>query len=372
MHTLSNDNFLFNNSSNILEDDLKRIYSSLSTLDKLNKKVVLITGCAGFLGFYFLQFLLNYANKLGIKKIIGLDNFLFGEPLWIKSLKKMYPRIFFLSQFNIAKDNLYEIPSIKKVNFVIHCASIASPTYYRKFPLETIDANIWGLRSLLNFYRDSKFLKGFLFFSSSEIYGDPDKHNIPTDENYAGNVLCTGPRSCYDESKRFGETLCWVYAQKYDMSITIARPFNNFGPGMSINDKRLPADLAKCILENKDIVIYSNGAPTRTFCYISDAIAGYLACLLYGKYNYFNIGSDSQEISITNFAKIFKKFGNEIFNYSGDIIYEISDDLEYMTNNPNRRCPNIGKARTLLNYNPQVSIEDGIKNYLSFIKQENI
>ena len=365
-----NNNIKFKSNNNILEEDLNHIYSSVDCLNKLNNKTILITGCAGFLGFYFLQFLLLYSKKLGIKKIIGLDNFIINEPNWIKTLENKYSNLFFLSHFDIAEDDLTNIPSIKEVNLVIHCASIASPTFYRKYPLETIDANVWGLRKLLDLYKNSKKLDGFLFFSSSEIYGDPESSKIPTDENYPGNVLCNGPRACYDESKRFGETLCWVYSQKYDMPITIARPFNNFGPGMNINDKRLPADLANCIVDNKDIIIYSNGAPTRTFCYISDAISGYLACLLYGKYDYFNIGSDSQEISVIEFAKIFEHYGKLLFNYSGKIKFEDSKDSDYMTNNPNRRCPNITKAKTLLNYHPQISIESGIKQYLTFIKQE--
>src|SRR5690606_23053156 len=110
---------------------------------------------------------------------------------------------------------------------VIHAASIASPTYYRQFPVETIDANIWGLRRILDQARELD-LRGLLFFSSSEIYGDPPPDQIPTNEEYRGNVSCTGPRACYDESKRFGETIAWVYAQQYGTPITIARPFNNY------------------------------------------------------------------------------------------------------------------------------------------------
>ena len=123
-------------------------------------------------------------------------------------------------------------------------ASIASPMFYRKYPIETLDANIWGLRRLLDYYME-KEMKGFLFYSSSELYGDPAPEAVPTSEDYNGNVCATGPRACYDESKRFGETMCMLFAQQYGMPIGVVRPFNNYGPGMKINDKRVPADFAK-------------------------------------------------------------------------------------------------------------------------------
>jgi nucleoside-diphosphate-sugar epimerase len=189
----------------------------------------------------------------------------------------------------------------------VHGASIASPTFYRKYPVETLDANIWGLRHILDLYRGRDTLKGLLFFSSSEIYGDPDPSAIPTPETYRGNVSCHGPRACYDESKRFGETMAWVYAQQFGMPITVARPFNNYGPGMRLGDKRLPADFALAVTEGRDLVILSDGTPTRTFCYVADAVAGYLLCLLHGSYDYFNIGIDKPEIMVRELAEIYRK-----------------------------------------------------------------
>jgi UDP-glucuronate decarboxylase len=247
---------------------------------------------------------------------------------------------------------------------------VASPTFYRKHPVETIDANIWGLRSLLDVYRERGTLKGLLFFSSSEIYGDPDPQFIPTGEEYHGNVSCHGPRACYDESKRFGETLCWVYAKQFGMPITVARPFNNYGPGMRIEDRRLPADFAKCVLENRDIVVLSDGTPTRTFCYVSDAVIGYFLCLSYGKYDYFNIGTDKPEITVRELAGIYQSVGRERLAYSGNIHFQVSSDPDYMTDNPNRRCPIIRKAETLLGYHPTVPVNEGVRRYLEFLKYE--
>lgn len=351
----------------IIKEDFEYIFNNLENKNKFQDSTILITGCAGFLGFYFLGFLSYYAKEFGIKKIIGLDNFMIHTPKWIDELQKIYNELVEIQKFNIITDNIDDIKNAKEANFVIHLASIASPTFYRQYPIETLDANIWGLRNLFEFYKD-KTIKGFLFFSSSEIYGDPIEQEIPTSEEYRGNVSCIGPRACYDESKRFGETMCYLFAEKYHMPIGIARPFNNYGPGMNINDKRVPADFAKAIIENKDIEIFSDGTPKRTFCYISDAICGYLKILLYGKFDFFNIGIEKREISIKELAEIYKEIGIRLYNYKGDIKLSISSDKDYLTHNPNRRCPNIAKARVLLNYNPSIDVFDGVFRFLSFLK----
>jgi UDP-glucuronate decarboxylase len=357
-------------SNPIVLEDLNRIHATLPQLERFNGATILVTGCAGFLGYYFMQFLVRYAVDLGIRKVIGLDTFLLDRPNWLGSLASNYPKILDIHQFDISRDNINTIEEAVDARYVIHGASVASPTFYRKYPLETIDANIWGLRHLLEAFRGRDALKGFLFFSSSEVYGDPDSAFIPTPEEYRGNVSCVGPRACYDESKRFGETICQVFASKYGVPVTIARPFNNYGPGMRLGDRRLPADFAQCIVSNRDIAILSDGTPTRTFCYISDAITGYLLCLLYGEFDSFNIGIEKPEITVRHLAEIYQHAGADIFSYSGKVEYQISDDTEYMTDNPNRRCPVINKARRLLGYNPTVSVEEGVGRYLAFLKHE--
>ena len=253
-------------SNRIVVEDLHRIYDALENRDRLREAQILVTGCAGFLGFYLIQFLTMQAERLGISGVIGLDNFILGEPEWLRQLARQHPSRLQIHKFDISKDDIASVPGASRANFVIHMASIASPTFYRKYPLETIDANVWGLRRLLDFYSGARDLRGFLFFSSSEIYGDPTPDAIPTPESYRGNVACLGPRACYDEAKRFGETLCEVFAKRTGTAITIARPFNNYGPGMRLDDRRLPADLAACIVGGRDIEILSDGSPTRTFC----------------------------------------------------------------------------------------------------------
>lgn len=334
--------------------------------EKLKGCTFLITGCAGFIGFYIVNFLYYYRDVLHLNHVICLDNFMLGRPKWLDEMSS--DGRFIVRQFDVISENVGAIAEADNVDYVIHMASIASPIFYRQHPLETIDANVWGLRSLLEYYKE-KQLKGFLFFSSSEIYGNPVPERVPTDEEYYGYVSFTGPRSCYDESKRFGETICMLYAQRYKMPIGIARPFNNFGPGMKINDKRVPADFALNVLSGKKIEILSDGTPRRTFCYISDSAVGYFKILLYGKYDYFNIGIEAPEITIIELAEIYKKVGKEMIGYKGEIVYNKSNDKEYLTNNPQRRCPKIKKARSILGFEPTISVEKGVRNFLTFLNE---
>lgn len=347
------------------------ILDKLSAEERMKMKdaTILITGCGGFLGYYFMQFFAHYAGELQIKKVIALENFLTGTKGWLDTLVENNDHII-LKEFDVIEDRLEDVADAENANLIIHGASIASPIFYRIYPIETMDANVTGLRRMLDFYKE-KNITGFIFFSSSEIYGDPLPEFIPTSEDYRGNVATMGPRACYDEAKRYGETLCYVFHHKYNIPITIARPFNNYGPGMNIEDKRLPADFAKAVHEGRDLVMLSDGKPTRTFCYIADAITGYLKILLHGKLDVFNIGIDKPEISVAEFAGLFQKNAKEIYGYQGKVDFKISDDKHYMTDNPNRRCPRIDKARKMLNYEPSIFVNEGISRYLQFLRINN-
>lgn len=352
-----------------LLQDLRYTYHKLSAeeREKLSGSRILITGAAGFLGYYLVHFLYCFRDELALKQVICLDNFMLGEPVWLSSMTGD-PR-FLWKNFDIIKDDIRELPEANGADFVIHMASIASPTFYRQHPIETLDANVWGLRQLLDSYKESS-IKGLLFFSSSEIYGDPAASAIPTPEDYRGNVSPVGPRACYDEAKRFGETMCMLFAQKYQMPISVVRPFNNYGPGMKLSDRRVPADFAQHVAKGEDIHILSNGSPTRTFCYVADAAAGYLKVLLHGKYDYFNIGIEKPEISILDLAELYREAGCEIFSYSGKICYSKSEDSSYLTDNPQRRCPELTKAKRILGYQPDILVEDGVRRFLRFLKEE--
>lgn len=355
----------------IVEEDLAQIHQAVGGRSEWKDAVIVVTGCAGFLGFYLTSYLLHYGKSLGLREVIGLDNFLLGKPEWIRELERQYPELFVLRDFDVSKDAIGDIPNAKEARYAVHGASIASPTFYRQYPVETIDANVWGLRSLLGYFRDSSTLRGLLFFSSSEIYGDPPAEAIPTREDYRGNVSCFGPRACYDESKRFGETLCFVFSNTYGMPITIVRPFNNYGPGMNLRDRRLPADLAECIVAGRNLTLFSDGSPTRTYCYVADAVSGYLLALLHERSDHFNVGTDAPEVSVRELAEMYRAAGQEVFNYTGQIDYKTSSDRDYLTDNPNRRCPDISKARRILGYDPKVEVREGVRRYLKFLRYEN-
>ena len=335
---------------------------------------LLITGGAGFLGFYMVQAVLHWNRTLAARptSITVLDNFARGMPDWIQSLGD--PQELQLVKHDVTEPLPEELGAF---DYVIHGAGIASPGLYRRIPIETMDANVGGLRLLLDtaidWTRSGQPLSGLLFYSSSEIYGDPVPSAIPTPETYRGNVSCTGPRACYDESKRFGETLTVNFAQVHDLPATIVRPFNNYGPGMKITDGRVIADFCKSVIEGRDIVMYSDGSPTRTFCYVADAVVGYYKVLIRGQAGEpYNIGVAEPEISIAGLASMVVETARDLFDYHGDVVLTPSAEEDYLTDNPLRRCPDVTKARTELDYNPSVGLEEGIRRTLTWYVENRI
>lgn len=356
------------NSQEIINNDLSYIYENLEEeFEKMSGKHLLITGGAGFLGYYLLQSIF-YWNKISAEsryiKLTVYDNYMRGVPAWLVNLE--YDR-----NLTLVKHNIVEPlpPDIGNFQYIIHAAGIASPIYYRAHPIDTMDANVNGLRNLLEYCSKQKAngepIEGFLFYSSSEIYGDPDPTNIPTPETYRGYVSCTGPRACYDESKRYGETLCVNFAQQYDLPIKVARPFNNYGPGLKITDRRVIPDFARDVLAGRDIVMYSDGSPTRTFCYTADAVIGYYKVLVNGrKGEAYNIGVEAPEISMSDLAMRIVNIAAELFGYSGKVVYKASPSNDYLVDNPNRRCPLINKAKHELGYKPSINLDEGLKRSL--------
>jgi nucleoside-diphosphate-sugar epimerase len=351
-------------SRDVINIDLNYIYQhTLSEFESMAGKNLLITGAAGFLGYYLVQSVLFWNTKVDSSQSIKLtviDNFIRGLPEWLMDLKED-------KNLNLMKHDITKpLPAnLKDMQYIIHAASIASPTYYRKYPIETMDANVNGLRFLLEYAKArqdaERQVKGFLFFSSSEIYGNPEPDFIPTPEYYPGSVSCTGPRACYDESKRYGETLCVNFARQYNLPLKIARPFNNYGPGLKITDKRVIPDFVNDILAGKNIEMLSDGTPTRTFCYVADAIIGYYKVLIYGQMGEaYNIGVTEPEISIADLARKIVKISKGLFHYNGKVELQNSTETDYLTDNPMRRCPDITKARTELDYNPGISLEEGL------------
>lgn len=344
----------------IISKDMERIYESTKEcITNTGGHTWLITGSGGFIGSYFLDFI-DYCNKYVFStpdKVICIDNY---------KTSSMNRIMHLLDNDNfqfINKDISKPIEVSQNIDYIVHAASIASPTFYRKYPIETIEVNVWGLKNLLDIAK-AKSIKSMLYLSTSEIYGDPDSANIPTSETYNGNVSCIGPRACYDESKRLGETLCVNYWKQYRVPVKIARPFNVYGPGLRIDDKRVIPDFFKGALYNRRIEILSDGRPTRSFCYISDAIAGFIKILM-SEYNgeVFNIGNDEIEINMKQLAEKIAEIVEKV-----TVIYNESSDKEYLTDNPQRRCPDLKKARTLINYNPSVNLEAGLRRLMDWYK----
>lgn len=344
----------------ILDDVIEIINRTGKYLKVLEGKTVLVSGAAGFMPSYFVHSL-AYANDQFFKrkvKIICLDNFLTGVA------ERLLPWKGHRGIEFITGDITKPLKTKNKIDYIIHGASIASPIWYRKFPLETIDANVTGTRNLLDLAKKNK-AGGFLFMSSSEIYGDPFEKFIPTSEEYWGNVSSTGPRACYDESKRLGETLCMVYFRHFNVPVKIIRPFNVYGPGLRLDDGRVVPDFVSCALQKKPITILSDGKATRSFCYIADFIAANLLLLVDKvKGEAFNVGND-KEISI---AELAKAVNNVAGNKSG-IKFGVSSDKAYLTDNPQRRLPNLNKVKKTVKWHPEISLKEGIGRTLKFYKE---
>ncbi len=335
-----------------LNKDINKIVKNTSNIiNNFNNKRVLITGGGGFLGKYFIEVFKEY-NKILSKpmQVIAYDK-VFDKNLKNKSNIKFIKK-------DVSKKFLYN----QKIDIVIHAAGIASPFYYRKQPIETLDVAINGTRNCLEIAKKNK--AKFIFFSSSEIYGDPDKKNIPTKESYRGNVNPMGPRACYDESKRLGETLCYVYNNYYNLHTNIIRPFNIYGPGMRQKDYRIFPNFISNILNNKNINIYGTGNQTRTYCYISDAMEGFIRVICFGKTGEaYNIGNSKPEVSVRDIYKILKKIHSKKIRANF-----IDHPKSYPDDEPQRRCPNINKAKKDIDYKTEISLEKGLELFLDWAK----
>ena len=348
----------------LLTEDLETICTDLaSELGEMAGGSLLVTGGGGFLGYYLVQTALHWNRTRkgrGAIDVTVYDNYMRGVPQWLESLRGS------AGLSLVRQDMILPLPAdMGHFDYIIHAAGIASPIYYRAQPIKCIDANINGLRNLLEYSlaerEAGRAVKGLLFYSSSEIYGDPVASAIPTPETYRGNVSCTGPRACYDESKRFGETLCVNFARHHGLQVSIARPFNNYGPGLKITDGRVLPDFARDVLAGRDIVMLSDGSPTRTFCYATDAIIGYYKVLVRGRSGEaYNIGIDRPEISVADLAGLVVGHARDLFGYTGQVMLGKSAETDYLVDNPNRRCPVIDKARSELDYSPTVLPDEGV------------
>lgn len=347
----------------LLVNDISEIVSKLpiGTLGRLKGKHLLLTGGRGFLGRYFSE-VFHYLNENHLKdapiRITIFDNLISAGSLGEQSI--VYPHI------EVSDHNaIHPFPKIDPVDYIFYAAGIASPAHYRKYPLETLEVATTGLKNALELAKENPGCR-IAFFSSSEIYGDPDPKHIPTKESYRGNVACLGPRACYDMSKRLGETMVQIYHQQHGVMGTIIRPFNVYGPGMQKTDYRVLPNFAARIADGLPLQIYGKGDQTRTFCYVTDAIVGFMRVLLDGVPGEpYNIGNPKPEISMIELVRKVRDACED-----SNVDYQIIDYPDtYPADEPNRRCPDIAKAMQQLGYAPTVSLEDGLNRFFSWTKQ---
>jgi UDP-glucuronate decarboxylase len=345
----------------VIAEDLTAIVETAeAALRRVSGTTVLVAGAAGFLPSYVVD-ALAYANELSSSPpchILCIDNFKTGVPERLSHLEGRSDVSFM--QHDITKP----LTGIRP-DYILHGASIASPTWYRKYPLETVDINVTGTRLLLELARSVE-ARGFLYLSSSEIYGDPPPDRVPTTEDYWGHVSSLGPRACYDESKRLAETLCMIYFRSFDVPVKIMRPFNVYGPRLRLDDGRIVPDMIADVLSHRPITLYSDGRATRSFCYVRDAAAAIinvLAADVSGEA--FNVGN-SEEVSILQFAEMM----DEVSENGRGVRMTQSTDPEYATDNPQRRCPDLEKMKRVIGWTPAISLHAGVDRTLRFYRDE--
>jgi UDP-glucuronate decarboxylase len=344
------------------DDVLETIEMLGEDVHRFAGKTILISGGAGFLGRHFITFVerLNAGILSKPCKVISADNYITGEQLALHELSRRDPNV-----IDVWADITYPLPIREDLHFIVHCAGLASPVYYMRYPLETIEGAVQGTKNLLELARRNKGLEGFLFFSSSEIYGDPDPQAIPTPETYHGYVSSVGPRACYDESKRLGETLSTIYQQRYDVPVSIVRPFNVFGPGMKHSDRRVIPMFTYEALNGRSLPVHGDGRQTRTFCYISDAICGFIKTLLKGRRGEaYNIGNSDNEIAMRDLANLYTEL------IPGCTVSFISYPDMYPAGEPQRRCPDLTKVSQELGYRARVDLKVGLNSFIEWAQTQ--
>ncbi|MFX3675512.1 MAG: NAD-dependent epimerase/dehydratase family protein [bacterium] len=311
----------------------------------LEGKTILIAGAAGFVPSTIAEFYLNLGAK-----VVGLDNFITGSKSNIELLSKY-------KNFEFTECNIYEgLPNFKdlKFDFILSLASPASPIDFSEIPLEIMRVNSEGTLKLLELARDQK--ARFLEASTSEVYGDPEIH--PQVEEYVGCVNPIGPRSCYDESKRFAEAMTMSFHRRYNVDTRIIRIFNTYGPRMRPNDGRVIPNFINQAMANQDITVYGDGTQTRSFCYVTDLVDAIHNVLFSEIHTPFNCGNPD-EYTIKNCAEeIIKVLGSK-----SKIIY-----MPLPEDDPKKRRPNLNKLQSISDYKPKVSFEEGIKRTAEYFK----
>ncbi|WP_298300596.1 UDP-glucuronic acid decarboxylase family protein [Hydrotalea sp.] len=310
----------------------------------MEKKRILITGAAGFLGSH----LCDRFIKEGYY-VIGMDNLITGDLCNIEHLFKLPEFEFY--HHDVSK--YIHVPG--KLNYILHFASPASPVDYLKIPIQTLKVGSLGTHNCLGLAKEKK--ARMLIASTSEVYGDPLVH--PQNESYWGNVNPIGPRGVYDEAKRFQEAITMAYHTYHGLETRIVRIFNTYGPRMRLNDGRaLPAFIGQA-LRGEDLTVFGDGSQTRSFCYVDDLIEGIYRLLLSDYPNPVNIGNPN-EISLKDFAE-------EVLKLTGANVKIVYKPLP--VDDPKQRQPDITKAKEVLGWQPTIERAEGLRRTYEYFKQ---
>ena len=304
---------------------------------------IVVSGAAGFIGSHMCDRLLADGHS-----VVALDNFLTGNRRNLAHLEDE-PRFGFI-EWDITQPFSIEGP----VEGVVNMASPASPKDYLEHPIETLDVGSIGTRRMLELAREKR--ARYLVTSTSECYGDPLVH--PQVETYWGNVNPVGPRSCYDESKRFAEAITMAYHRKHGVRTNIARIFNTYGPRMKLDDGRVVPAFLDQALRGQPLTVFGDGSQTRSFCYVSDMVEGLCRLMLSGERYPVNLGNPS-EMTILEFAERIRRMTGS----QSEIVFRpLPED------DPKQRCPDIGKARALLGWEPRVGLEEGLRFTVEYFR----
>ena len=306
---------------------------------------VLVAGGAGFIGSHVCDALLQRGHE-----VICLDNLLTGRTRNIEHLES-HP------DFSFLREDVVRAPLLS-VDLVLHLASPASPLHYQRFAIETMLANSAGTHRLAALAADVG--ARFVFASTSEVYGDPLEH--PQSESYWGNVNPVGPRACYDESKRFGESLTWEYRRKHGINATIVRIFNTYGPRMDLDDGRVVSEFAAAALRGEPLPIFGDGTQTRSFCYVSDLVDALLLVALdrAADGEVLNIGNP-HEVSMLELAETIAAAAG-----AGGVVAHLPAGID----DPARRRPDISRLQARYGWSPRVALDEGIARTVAYFHDE--
>ncbi len=307
------------------------------------QKVSVVTGAAGFIASHLCDYLLAKGNR-----VIGLDNLNTGT---LRNLEHINSDDFVFINMDIT--DFIEVPG--PVDFVYHMACPASPIDYLQMPLHTLKVGAVGTRNAIGL---SKWKRArFLLASTSEVYGDPEVH--PQKEDYWGNVNPIGPRSVYDEAKRYAETTTMAYHRQQGLDTRIIRIFNTYGPRMRPFDGRAVPTFIRQALEDKHLTVFGDGSQTRSFCFVSDLVEGIYRVMMSDHHMPINLGNPS-ECTIRDLAELIIRLTGS----KSDVIYQILP-----TDDPRRRRPDISLAKKLLDWEPTVPVEDGLNKTIDWFKE---